>query len=157
MKYLITAFAFFLFVTQSLPGQSALTRKLQQKLSDRKSSEPKTTEVRADDQAPTTDSGANKIQATTPQQFTDAMQLSVLSGDLEAYNKLVSWPTILARATSGLSGEPITGFRQQFLKDIQSSNSLGAKIIQTVEQGGSYEFMKLAKNDRTAVAIFMNS
>lgn len=156
MKYSITSLALLLVFSQSLFGQSALTRQLQQKLSDRKSAEQTKKETGSADQAPATDAGVggSPIQPTTPQKFTDALQLAVLGGDLEAYNRLVSWPTILARATSKLTGEPITEFRTQFLKDVKGSNSLGAKIIRTVEQGGSYEFMKLAKNDRTVVAIF---
>ena len=132
-------------------SQSELSRQLQQKLSTRKATKSAT-----ESQAPTENPGASleRFQAKTPTEFTESLHLAVATKNLEAYNGLVSWGTILNSATSNLQGKQIDEFRTTFAKDIKSTNSLGAKIIQTVKSGGTYEFLQLTKNKNTVVAIF---
>lgn len=133
-------------------GQSKLSQQLQQKLKDRKAASERDT----DSDAPTTQPQTQlaTFSAKTPQEFADAIQLSVAARNLAGFNNLVSWTSIATRATSQLSGKPIDEFKTRLLNDVKGKNSLGAKIINTVNSGGSYDFLKLKKSDKTVVAVF---
>lgn len=139
-------------VPATLFGQSNLTRQLQQKLTTRKA----TTSKQADSEAPTSDTkvAIETFKAESPKEFTESLHLATISGNLEGFNQLVSWRSVLFSATKDLKGKPIDEFRESFLKDVESRNSLGAKIIQTVRSGGSYEFLQFRKNENTMAAVF---
>lgn len=141
-----------LAMPSSLVAQSQLSRQLQQKLNSRKST-PASDEA---SEAPTRDPRnlSENFSPETPQEYADSLHLAVLTQNLPAFNRLISWPTILQKATSNLDGKPIDEFRETFLKEVEGTNSLGAQIIHTVRQGGSYEFLQLKKNDKSVGALF---
>lgn len=94
------------------------------------------------------------IVADSPQSFAEAMSLAIGMRDLGKFNELVSWKTIAAKATQSLSGKVIDEYKTTLLKEVDGTNSLGAKIISTVQNGGTYDFMELKKNNKTVVAVF---
>lgn len=159
MLRITTLFLIALLPTISL-AQSRLSQELQQKLRTRKANSDSQDQdaKKSTTKSPTSPSvPLDKTDATkpsSPQTFTEAVSIAIASKDLTAFNELVSWSTIAVRSTKSLNGKVIDQFKQDFLTEVKSSNSLGAQIISTVSNGGSYEFLELKKSSNTVVAIF---
>lgn len=159
MLRITTLFLLVLLPTISF-AQSRLSQELQQKLRSRKASSD--TQKKSKDTTSNDTSSppvvkldtSNVSKPLSPQAYTESVSIAIASKNLSAFNALVSWPTIASKATKSLSGKAIDEFRTEFLKEIQTNNSLGAKIIATVNNGGTYEFLELKKSSSTVVAIF---
>lgn len=159
MLRVTTLFLIVLLPTISF-AQSRLSQELQQKLRTRKAisesqdEDAKNSATKSPAAATVPLDEVEAIKPHTPQTFTQAVSIAIVSKDLTAFNELVSWPTIAVRATKSLNGKVIDQFKADFLAEVKSSNSLGAQIIATVNNGGSYEFLELKKSSSTVVAIF---
>ena len=89
-------------------------------------------------------------------EFAVKMEDAVARGDLAAFNALIDWDAILESATGGISGiESIRRNYEENTKQIQNmKGGIGNTILSIVALGGSYQFLRVAKEKKSRLARF---
>ena len=104
----------------------------------------------------TTQKGRSPDAESARQLFAEPLVQAIFEGDVDGFNQLIDWDSILNKVTSGIEASP--KFRQGFERGIRETlsqkNGLAATLVRSVGNGGAYVLLRTYEKDGVRRAIF---
>lgn len=93
------------------------------------------------------------------QDFADSFEVAMYAQNFEQVNALIDWQTIVDSATDGLGDSPELqqarrDFAAGFISSVTKETGFAGAIVQAVQNGGSYDFLRSMNVDKSQRVLF---